>query len=201
MNPEILADPNLKDIFLELANIGIGRAAANMSDLAGRSVDISVPELELFNESSLEKIVSQDETIAYVVQNFEGDLKGSAYILFSESAAIQLASLLFGEDETGGRFDESEQNSILELGNIMIGGIMGTFCNEFSASINYHVPEIQLKGMSDLIQFIDPDSTFALTIQATLSIGGDNVNSHILLIYEKDTHAFLSQKLGTLLND
>lgn len=36
-----------KDAFLEISNIGIGRAAATMSDLVGRRVNIAVPRVEL----------------------------------------------------------------------------------------------------------------------------------------------------------
>ncbi len=39
--------PELSELFVELANIGVGRAAAAMSDLAQKEVKISVPSVEV----------------------------------------------------------------------------------------------------------------------------------------------------------
>lgn len=198
---QILLDAGLRDAFLELTNVGIGRAAATMSELAGRTIDISVPEIEMFTPECFQEFRgAADSTVAYVVQDFDGELVGRAFILLSKTAAIHLAELLFGEDDIGGRFDETEQNSILELGNIMIGGIMGTLCNEFSSTINYDVPEIQLKGVDELIALLSPDSNVALTIRANLSIGNEDVNSNVLLVFDDKTNQNLVEKLDSLVN-
>lgn len=187
-----------QDVFLELSNIGIGRAAANMSELAGRQVDISVPRLDVFDRETfaLQDMEEQD-TVAYVSQAFSGDLVGEAIIMLSQAGALRLSSLLFEEDTPSQTFDENEQASILELGNIMIGGILGTFSNEFEANINYDVPEIQVKGFDDFVELVKPAESVILVIKATLSIGSANVDSKVLLLFNEET----CYRIATMLDE
>ncbi|HEY8965892.1 MAG TPA: hypothetical protein VIM58_05580, partial [Candidatus Methylacidiphilales bacterium] len=46
--PELNLNPELSDLFIELATMGLGRAAAAMSALANREVKISAPSMEVF---------------------------------------------------------------------------------------------------------------------------------------------------------
>lgn len=186
------------DIFLELSNIGIGRAAATMSELADRQVEISIPELEIFkcgDDISPDIDIDKEDAVAYVCQGFSGDVTGQAYILLNKMAAIRLSSLMFEEEEPGESFGENEQASIVELGNIMIGGLLGTIVNEFDAKIDYEVPEIQLKGFEEFIGLINPKDSVLMIVKAKLSIGAENINCSAILLFTQDACAYLVEKL------
>lgn len=185
-----------KDALKELCNIGIGKAASSMSELAGKKVIITVPNLEFYKVGSENPLKHLDEIVTIQMkQLFYGELSGQALVVLSRDGAIRLSQLLLDEEDSEPVFDENEQASILELGNIMIGGIMGSLANALGTAIRYDLPELQLKGFAGLFNLLDSDQPVILIVSATLTIGPEDISSYLILLFGKDDLITLEDKL------
>ena len=77
------------DTISELINIGVGRAAASLSEMVDQPVELTVPTItfvERFSDSNLTS--SPEEVVSAVSQTFDGPFKGEAMLVFPENAAL-----------------------------------------------------------------------------------------------------------------
>ncbi len=203
--PAPLLRPELSELFVELANIGVGRAAAAMSDLAQKEVKISVPAVEIISLTRAETTLRLEEgPTLRVSQLLTGGMQGQALVLLSRAGAVRLAQLMLGRTDESDAFDEAEQAALLELGNIMIGGVVGTLASQFQDTVGYDIPHLYLRGASGVVELISdlvrPDCTDVLVMQARLSIDEIDVRSYFLLLLEDERLRLLAGKLDAVLS-
>jgi len=189
-----------KDAFLEISNIGIGRAAATMSDLVGRRVNIAVPELSFHHVGECCPFKGfADCATVQVRQFFYGELSGEAILALSKQGAMCLAKLLLDEVDMEDAFGDNEQGAILETGNIMIGGLVGKLSNTLSLSLGYEIPEIHLKGDSAISSDKLPVKTCMVVIQARLTVDNEDVTSYLVLLLTVENFKTLISRLNSIL--
>ena len=133
-----------KDAVTEIINIGVGRAAASLSDMLGQRIDLRVPAVTLCGVNSLaEQLGDNGAGIDLsVVQDFEGSLSGRAMLAFPKRSGIQLGRVL-GEVEAPNEELSVDLVGILEeVGNIVLNGVLGTIGNMTSLELEYSVPHL-----------------------------------------------------------
>lgn len=83
---ELNLNADLNDLFIELATMGLGRAAAAMSALASREVKISAPSMEVFSVQNREvRLALETGTTLRVSQAIKGGLHGQAVVVLSKA--------------------------------------------------------------------------------------------------------------------
>jgi chemotaxis protein CheC len=134
-----------EDSIAEAVNIGIGRAAACLSEMVGAKVLLDVPRIRFCAYSDACKQVSESggDATSSVVQEFDGDISGSAAIVLSDDDAITLAQLLQGKSPTSSSLDILQQGILEEVGNIILNGVLGSLSNLMGASLSYSTPKFQ----------------------------------------------------------
>jgi len=178
----------VQDAFLELTNIGIGKAASAMSELVDRHLQITVPHFHYFQVGEGSAIPEFHlKSTVQVLQVFSGMIEGRVLLVLSKEGAVRLASMLLDEDVREDAFGETEQSAILELGNIMIGGLMGSLSNSMELSLNYEPPEIQMRGDDNLaLGQWKTGEPLVVVIKATLTIDEEDVSSYLILLVNLD---------------
>jgi chemotaxis protein CheC len=143
MLPQMLDDDAL-DAICELMNIGVGRAAGALSELLGRRIDLSVPTLAILdacvgNPPAVEHAGRPQTTI---VQRFEGAIQGCANLIFPGDTGWTLARLLADTDARpeGDGIDVELEGILLEVGNIVLNGVLGSISNAMDVQLTYTVP-------------------------------------------------------------
>ena len=191
----------LKEAFVEITNIGLGKAAAALSDLTERPVHISAPSLEVFGPGALHR-VSELESITSIriSQSFTGpQLSGHGLLVLNKSGAMRLAVLLMGEPREQEAFGGIEQMALLETGNIMIGSVVGTLGNMLKTLLRCDLPRLQVKGTKGVIDLVSdiihPDITYILLVRATLCIGEVEVSGYFILLFEEHSYKALCRLL------
>ena len=90
-----------KEILQEIMNIAFGKAAADLAEVINIFVVLSVPYIQMLKAQDLPEYlktqVSEYNRISIVEQNFWGEFKGSAFLVFQASAGRELVSL-FGDN-------------------------------------------------------------------------------------------------------
>lgn len=187
----------VRDALLEVANIGIGRAAAAMSDLLGNHVVIEVPSLEFFHFDPAASIPEfHEQATVQVIQEFLSGLTGRAVLILSKQGAVAVADRLLDEELNDDAFGPSAQSAILELGNILIGGLCGSVANVLGIPLTYAPPEIQLRGDERLLigswQRSEP---LGIIVKAALHLEGCDISSYLALILSQESFHLLTSKL------
>lgn len=139
-------DDEARDAFTELMNIGVGRAAASLSDLIGQRIELTVPSIRICQTDSCRidfyGQVQNPETL--ITQTFDGPVRGRASLCFPAASSVALAQILTGSDSAApGQLDAELSSVLLEVGNIVLNGVMGSLSNAMAANLHYSIPELQ----------------------------------------------------------
>jgi chemotaxis protein CheC len=189
-----------KDALTELINIAFSRAAASLSDLTSKRVELQVPEVSVHPigevQTALGKFVSGE--VATVHQVFSGKVSGDALLLLNVDGASHLAKLLTGEESTSKRMGASAQEVVSEVGNILLNACLGVFGNILYVRFSFTVPRLHLDSLSGLLQtfVIDSDELRqALVVGAQFHLQGTEVTGCLVVVLGVPSLALLLQAL------
>ena len=134
----------------EILNMGAGRAAASLESLTGEHFILNVPSVSLITVDELEEHPLQGENNRAIMLHVEGDLKGFTSIAFSiRSAELLLANLLKLENSDG-EAEVLATSALMELGNMVVGAIVGVFANILKLNLRFSAPTFLQGHIRDL---------------------------------------------------
>jgi len=133
-----------QDVIAELLNIGMGSAAASLSEMVGEPVGLSVPSVEFIHkrEASCKicKIVGAE--IVGVKETFNGYFWGDAILLFPEKRCQKLVRALLHDNSFPlEMISEMEEEAITEVGNVILNSCLGSLANIFEETLSYGLPQ------------------------------------------------------------
>lgn len=134
-------DPYQEDALRELINIGIGRAAATLSELMGTRIELTVPSVALYEFGDWFKQSSTELSGMAIVQDFEGSCSGRAVLVLPRDSGLRMAQILGGVEDGSDELDFELSGILAEVGNIMINGVLGSLANATGAQLSYGLPE------------------------------------------------------------
>lgn len=186
-------DPEFIDALTELMNIGVGRAAAMLSDLIGMRIDLSVPSIRLCSANTLAPISQpplNSEQVTVIVQSFAGAISGRAALVFTRRNGLALAKLLTGQ-EAGEELDAELSSVLLEVGNIVLNGILGSLSNMARANLTYSVPEIASMDQLHLDVQTPVDRSKMLAGDVNFWVEARMIDGSVAILFELDSIATL----------
>jgi chemotaxis protein CheC len=179
-----------RDALREVANIGAGHAATALSQMTGRKIMISVPEVSVRRLEEVAELVGPPDTvIAAVLMHVMGDLTGRTLVVLPEDSARALCTLLLRRPAPpGGGFDEMQQSTIKETGNILCSAYMNALSDFLGMMLVPSVPAlvVDLAGAVLTTTYLnfghDRDSVFC--VETTFRIEGseDALTGEFLLM-------------------
>lgn len=199
-----------KDILQELMNIGFGQAAADLAQVIDLSIELSVPDIQLFKASDLPnyiaKEVNKDQEFSLVEQYFLGKFKGIALLVFPAKAGKQLVSL-FGLQEqrnsTSERLELLEKEAMIEVGNILIGACVGKITELLNDVVIYSPPRVMIQDVrhSTLPKTLFDPFSMAISMKTVFHFEQQEISGHLFLIANQESigwlksalHAFMEQ--------
>lgn len=131
-----------RDVLTELFNIGMGNAAASLSELLNEEISLAVPSIECVSISEAVRIISADRLVQMeaVEQAFEGDLNGTAFLFFSESSGLELVRRILGSDVALNELTEMETEALKEVANIILNACFGCIADILQCDLESGVP-------------------------------------------------------------
>lgn len=178
-----------RDALTELANLGIGRAAAALSRMVAEPVQLSVPALDILNLTDAVHLLEDRERAASLVavgQGFRGTLSGRALLIFPEAKSLELVRAVVGQEPSLEEIADLEQEALAEVGNVILNGFLGTIANLLQRSLDASLPSVKrgpgaaIFGMS-AEQDQDPDSP-VLFLQIDFTIRSRDIRGYIALL-------------------
>ena len=132
-----------RDALREVANIGAGHAATALSQMTGRRIMISVPEVSVRRLEEVALLVGPPDTvIAGVLMHVMGDLTGRTLVVLGQDSAHALCELLLRRPSQGPAFDAMQQSTIKETGNILCSAYMNALSDFLGMMLVPSVPAL-----------------------------------------------------------
>jgi chemotaxis protein CheC len=178
--------PDEHDVVTELMNLGVGRAAASFSRLVDDEVVLSVPEVRLADAAAAEEAfaASVPEVLAGVMQSFEGLITGSAALLFPGERSLELVRAVIGEDLPAEEISELEQETLAEIGNIILNSCLATIANALRTELHSSLPEPYYAGRDGLVRLLGQGDSVILLVQIDFCLMSRNLQGYLAFIID-----------------
>ena len=135
------------DALQETMNIGFGQAAAALSEVINMHVILNVPKIAMLAPQDIPSFVQGElegpAAFSIVEQFFLGRFNGTSFLLLPQDEGEKLVEL-FDENPEPDRpstyLDALERDTIVEIGNIIIGACVGKIAEMLKDVVTYQPP-------------------------------------------------------------
>ncbi|WP_067052760.1 chemotaxis protein CheX [Methanofollis ethanolicus] len=197
-------DPEDIDAIKELVNIGVGRAAAMLNEITCSHITLQVPTLQVIGLDELDRVdgLSGPQSAATVKIDFRGFFTGTTALIFPPESAAALVMAITGEEEDQPELDALRTETLMEVGNIFINGVMGSIGNVLGQQITYTPPtyvEDTIANIARATRF-DPDERVLLA-NTRFFVEEINVEGVIAMILEIGSLDVLLDRIASVRGD
>jgi len=170
------------DALRELANIGSGTAGTALSQLVGRSVDISVPNASVLDLADAVDAVGPAESEATgIVIPLEGEMDAVVLLLFPVEGAGVLCGMLGVEAGT-----EDGTSALREIGNILSASYIGSLTAMTGLDLDLTPPQDVTDMLAAIVATVlatrSGETDSALILDSELSVEGEGCSMSFLLL-------------------
>ncbi len=195
-----------KDAITEVLNIGMGVAAASLSEMVYEPVHLSVPNVEmLLREDAITRIreLAGDELSA-VVESFDGTFSGDAMLIFPKTQTFALVRALLQEQDMSLEIlSEMEQEALTEVGNIILNACLGSLANIFNSSLNYQLPTYTQGTCKDLFlqqMRLKTSVEGVLLLNMHFLMKQTNIDGYLIILMDVNSLRELTKELENYFN-
>ena len=190
------------DTLREIGSIGTGNAATALSQLLGKSVHISLPEVRImgYNEA-IDWIGGPEAITAGVLVKLGGEMNG---IMLSvqqlDFVNLVLENMLSLSIQDYAQLGEIESSALVEVGNIMISTFINAMAAMSEMTIKLTVPAITVDMQGAILAVpmaeYGGQSDYIMTIGGNFICEGQEVPCRLLLSPDLRSLDYLLRKLG-----
>jgi chemotaxis protein CheC len=180
------------DAIQELGNIGAAHAATTLSQMLGRTIEMSVPAVTVVDLSHLADYMGE-ESAAMVAFELQGDIPHGGYILFyiTRESAIRMTNTILGLTETNRPLSEMDESALLEVGNIMVSAFLDATAELLGFVMLPSPPALTIDmahaAMQSLIAQMQEETNEVLLFSTELTCEEYKVDSDIIMMPERST--------------
>ncbi len=196
------------EILQEIMNIAFGKAAADLAELINIYVVLNVPSIRMLPAAELPDYIKAEirdyHRISIVEQNFWGKFKGSALLVFPAGAGKELISMLNADGETSYEsepIDVLEKETLMEVGNILIGACVGKITELLFDHVTYSPPKVVIENHPNEIipgSLFDPKYS-AIVLKTVFCFEKRDINGFLFLLTNHESIDWLKQSLAAFM--
>jgi chemotaxis protein CheC len=116
--------------------------------------------------------------ISAVSQKFVGDFAGTAMLIFSQESGLALVRELLGVNIPLSSLSDMEQDSLVEVGNVILNACFGTVINILETKIKVDMPKFQQGSVSDLYSDVQAHQS-SLYVEVKFVLPNDSIEGCI----------------------
>ncbi len=155
------------DAIGELFNIGIGSSATALSTILGKTVNISVPKVELVTPKNLD--ITYLEPAYGISVDYTKGLKGTNSLILKKDDILKMVSQMTFMEIT--EIDEISKSAICELMNQMMGSSSTALAGFLNKEIDISTPKLgEIENTNSYKEFMYGQYDLVMTITFTLII-------------------------------
>ena len=196
------------EILQEVMNIAFGQATSDLAELIDIHVVLNVPRIKLVQAEDLpdyiQETIKDYKTTSIVAQSYWGKFKGNAILIFPLGAGHELITMLDPESEesaSGDQLNILENETLIEVGNILIGACIGKLTELLKDHVTYSPPRVinHDSSESSLFENIIKPNHSAITMNTVFSFEGRDINGFLFLICDPESIKWLKMSLHTFM--
>jgi chemotaxis protein CheC len=179
-----------RDALQELGNIGAGNAATALSQLVGRTINMSVPEVMIIPIEQVPDIVGgNDQIVAGIYLEVFGDLPSKILVTFPHAKLMILTDLLIGQTlGSTALMSEMKMSALKELGTILAGAYLNALAKFLDLRLIPSVPALAIDIMPAILQTIlveiSQTAQYALMLRTEIIETETKITGNFFLIPE-----------------
>lgn len=195
-------DPQDLDAIRELVNIGVGKAAGILSEMTGSTIELTIPNVSIYSQEEFAEITSGmgEERYSAISLDFRGVFSGMTYSIIPAKSAHALIDAITGEEPPADGFERPfssiHAETLKEIGNILINGVMGSITNVLKSQLTYSIPSYCEADIPELIQRVGQEHRDAVLLAEThMFIRNLNIEGKILIIMGSESFETLVDRV------
>ncbi|UTZ29220.1 response regulator [Vibrio campbellii] len=193
-----------RDIYMEVANVSIGRAADVLARHFDVFVQLPLPNVNIFEVSELHmalRDLASHDNVSGVCQGFCGEgIAGEALVILSDSSVSDLKKLMKVPADS----EELEELELLmDISNILVGSFLNGLGEQ--SEVRFFQSSPVLLGQHISIDSIIESTTGAfsrtMTFEVSYNIEGTSIRCDLLFMFVDESLPLLDNKLSYLMED
>jgi chemotaxis protein CheY-P-specific phosphatase CheC len=193
-----------RDIYMEVANVSIGRAADALARHFDVFVELPLPNVNIFEVTELHmalRDIANSDDVSGVCQGFSGEgIAGEALVLLSDSSVSDLKKLMKVPVDS----EELEELELLmDVSNILVGAFLNGLGEQ--AEVRFFQSSPVLLGQHISIESVinSTAGTFdkTMTFEVSYNIEGTAIRCDLLFMFVDESLPLLDSKLAYLMED
>lgn len=199
-----------KEILQEVMNIAFGKASADLADVIDIYVALSVPNILIMPASKVKNYIENEVKdygiIDMVKQQYWGEFKGIAFLIFSSGAGKKLVSLF--QKEGNWSFDSEpidalEKETLVEVGNIFIGACVGKLAELLGDIVTYSPPVamVEQKPADSISKNAFGLNCTAIILKTVFRFENEDVSGNLFLITSDESIHWIKKALNKILGE
>jgi len=203
---EKILDDFYVDAVAEVLNIGMGSAAASLSEMIDDEVKLSVPGVEFVTRFvAADHISKKAKTdVSGVHQHFQGAFGGDAMLLFPEEQSLQLVRAVLQQDDmTLEDLTEMEQEAMTEIGNVILNSCLCSMADMFGKEMRGEIPEFVQGSINQVLTDDGNNQTEAIVLLLNMDFAVDkkNIQGYVTFLMDVDEVIQLKQNIQEFLGE
>ena len=186
------------DALTEIFNHGVGQAAHALSELSGEEVVLSVPQVQ---EVAKRDITDRMEAagaqrICAVRQAFTGVINTEAVLMFPVEQSLQLVQLMVGDAVPLEQLSEMEQESLAEIGNIVLNSVVSSVADLLKIEFEGSLPQVELGHSRQVLCPTGDFESIILSLQINFDIASRNIMGYLVFLLDVASSDMLERRLS-----
>nr|WP_295782762.1 chemotaxis protein CheC [Rhodoferax sp.] len=189
------------DALAEIFNHGVGQAAMALSELAGEEVQLSAPRVEELSRLQItEKLNAQGANrICAVRQGFSGAINTEALLMFPVDQSLHLVQLMVGDDFPLAQLSEMEQESLAEIGNILLNSVVSSVADMLDIEFEGTLPQVELGQVAEVLHATESLEDLILSLQINFKIASRQIQGYLVFLLDVTSGDMLEKKISAFL--
>ena len=193
-----------KDAIAELLNMGMGHAAATLSEMINEEVGLSIPSVELVDRSTVTSHIGRPPhyRISGVRETFRGEFWGDAFLLFPELKSLDLVRAILQDSVPLEELTDMEEEVLVEVGNILLNACLSTLSDVIHEELRTEIPTYVAGDVSNIFgegTSRDVNAKDMLMVRIEFSVKNNDIRGHLVLMLESAALAVMVQRIETVL--
>lgn len=177
-----------KDSVLEIFNIGVGAAAATLSEMVGEEVTLNLPGFDIVTRAELSSDAQPASSVSVIQQRFSSPFgSGRALLTFPEDRSLVLVEALMGQLSGTGSLTNLEREALLEVGNIILNASLASLASMLGQEIEVSIPRFHsVSHWALLFREEEDDGADALVLRLSIefNLKSRRVDGRLLFLIE-----------------
>ncbi|SHO54628.1 response regulator [Vibrio quintilis] len=193
-----------RDIYMEVANIAIGRAADVLARHFDVFVELPLPNVNIFEVTELHmalKELAENDQVSGVCQGFSGEgIAGEALVLLSDSSVSDMKQLMKVPVENE---DLKEIELLIDVSNLLVGAFLNglgeqaevRFFQSPPVLLGQHIP------IESVIESTAGSFDKTMTFEVSYNIENTSIRCDLLFMFVDESLPILDNKLAYLMEE